>query len=103
MTRHVDPRFGENSYKLININRSEPARELFEVPAGYTVKEPPTPGGGYNGRGYRNRSWKRGRVICRPITGGVLNGKAISLPLPVYPADRQAGPGVWQCHRSNHH
>ena len=34
MTRHVDPRFGENSYKLTNINRSEPARELFEVPAG---------------------------------------------------------------------
>ena len=39
MTRHSDPRFGETTYKLTNINRSEPARSLFEVPAGYTVKE----------------------------------------------------------------
>jgi hypothetical protein len=41
MTRHSDPRFGENTYQLTNINRTEPARELFEVPAGYTVKEAP--------------------------------------------------------------
>jgi hypothetical protein len=39
MTRHVDPRFGETSYRLTNISRDEPARSLFEVPAGYTVKE----------------------------------------------------------------
>jgi hypothetical protein len=43
MTRHSDPRFGENTYQLTNINRTEPARELFEVPAGYTVKELPAP------------------------------------------------------------
>ena len=39
MTRHSDPRFGETSYRLTNINRTEPARALFEIPAGYTVKE----------------------------------------------------------------
>lgn len=48
MTRHIDPRFGENSYRLGNIDRSEPARSLFEVPAGYTIKEGggPTPAPG---------------------------------------------------------
>jgi hypothetical protein len=45
MTRHSDPRSGETTYKLTNINRTEPARSLFEVPAGFTVKEMqiPTP------------------------------------------------------------
>ena len=41
MTRHSDPRTGETTYKLTNINRAEPAKTLFEVPAGYTVKEGP--------------------------------------------------------------
>jgi hypothetical protein len=39
MTRHSDPRTGETTYKLTNINRAEPAKSLFEVPAGFTVKE----------------------------------------------------------------
>jgi len=39
MTKHSDPRNGETTYKLTNINRSEPAKSLFEVPAGFTVKE----------------------------------------------------------------
>jgi hypothetical protein len=39
MTRHSDPRTGETTYKLTNINRTEPARSLFEVPSDYTVKE----------------------------------------------------------------
>jgi hypothetical protein len=38
MTRHSDPRSGETTYKLTNINRSEPARSLFEVPSDYTIK-----------------------------------------------------------------
>jgi hypothetical protein len=42
MTRHSDPRFGETVYRLTNINRSEPAKSLFEVPADYTLKEGPT-------------------------------------------------------------
>jgi hypothetical protein len=39
MTRHSDPRSGESTYKLTNINRSEPARSLFEVPSDYTIKD----------------------------------------------------------------
>ncbi|HEU4713449.1 MAG TPA: hypothetical protein VFS76_17910 [Pyrinomonadaceae bacterium] len=40
MTRHSDPRTGETTYKLTNINRTEPAKSLFEVPSDYTIKEP---------------------------------------------------------------
>jgi hypothetical protein len=39
MTKHSDPRSGETTYKLTNINRTEPAKSLFEVPPGFTVKE----------------------------------------------------------------
>jgi hypothetical protein len=42
MTRHNDPRFGETTYKLTNINRAEQPKSLFEVPPGYTVKETPS-------------------------------------------------------------
>ena len=38
MTRHSDPRMGETTYKLTNINRAEPAKSLFEVPSDYTIK-----------------------------------------------------------------
>ncbi|MDQ1560451.1 MAG: hypothetical protein QOD32_3511 [Pyrinomonadaceae bacterium] len=41
MSKHSDPRFGETTYRLTNINRSEPARTLFEVPSDYAVKEGP--------------------------------------------------------------
>jgi TonB family protein len=41
LSKHSDPRFGETNYRLTNINRSEPARTLFEVPSDYTVKEGP--------------------------------------------------------------
>jgi TonB family protein len=72
MTRHSDPRFGETTYRLMNINRTEPARELFEVPADYKVQGPP--GVGMTGP-------TEGR-----LSGGVLNGKAIMLQRPEYPA-----------------
>jgi hypothetical protein len=39
MTRHRDPRSGETTYRLTNINRSDPDPALFEVPAGYTIKD----------------------------------------------------------------
>ena len=39
MTRHSDPRSGETTYKLTNINRTEPAKSLFEVPSGFTIRE----------------------------------------------------------------
>jgi hypothetical protein len=41
MTRHSDPRFGETTYKLTNINRAEPAKSMFEVPSDYTIKDGP--------------------------------------------------------------
>ncbi len=41
MTKHRDPRSGETTFRLTNINRSEPDRSLFEVPADYTVVEGP--------------------------------------------------------------
>lgn len=43
MTRHSDPRFGETTYKLTNISRTEPDRSLFELPGGYTLKEDSAP------------------------------------------------------------
>ncbi|HEV2802731.1 MAG TPA: energy transducer TonB [Pyrinomonadaceae bacterium] len=39
LSKHSDPRFGETTYRLTNINRGEPSRTLFEVPSDYTVKE----------------------------------------------------------------
>jgi hypothetical protein len=53
MTKHSDPRFGETNYRLTNINRSEPAKSLFEVPADYTIKE--GPGGGQQIQKMRTR------------------------------------------------
>lgn len=43
LTKRTDPRNGETIYRLTNINRSEPARALFEVPADYTIQEPARP------------------------------------------------------------
>lgn len=37
MSKHSDPRSGETTYKLTNVRREEPAKSLFEVPAGYNV------------------------------------------------------------------
>ncbi len=39
MSKRSDPRFGETIYKLTNIQRTEPAASLFQVPSDYTVKE----------------------------------------------------------------
>jgi len=78
MTKHSDPRFGETTYRLTNINRSEPAHELFEVPGDYKVQAPPGPSG------IGTKSPADG------LSGGVLNGKAITLPPPEYPAIARA-------------
>jgi hypothetical protein len=43
MSKHTDPRVGENTYRLTGINRSEPSHSLFEVPSDYTVKESVSP------------------------------------------------------------
>jgi hypothetical protein len=39
LTRHFDPRSGENVYKLVNIQRIEQVRSLFEIPTNYTVHD----------------------------------------------------------------
>ena len=37
----TDPRFGETTYSLTNIQRSEPDPSLFQIPAGYTIDKLP--------------------------------------------------------------
>jgi hypothetical protein len=44
LRRHSDPRFGTNTYRMTAINRAEPARSLFEIPADYKVDEAKTGG-----------------------------------------------------------
>ncbi|MBK9156364.1 MAG: hypothetical protein IPM25_19515 [Chloracidobacterium sp.] len=40
-SRHTDPRFGEQTYRLTNIVRSEPDPSLFELPSGYRLLTQP--------------------------------------------------------------
>ena len=42
-SRHSDPRSGETIYRLSNVRRAPPAAELFAIPAGYQITEPPMP------------------------------------------------------------
>ena len=51
MMRHVDPRFGETTFRLTNVSRGEQDRALFYPPDGYKVVSPgrgprPFPGRG---------------------------------------------------------
>jgi hypothetical protein len=39
LTRHNDPRTGEEVFRLTNIRRGEPGADLFQVPAGYQMVE----------------------------------------------------------------
>jgi len=39
MTRHSDPRSGEETFRLSNVNRNEPPSYLFQVPPGYQLLE----------------------------------------------------------------
>ncbi len=41
LRRNVDPRFGETTYRLVHLVRSEPAPDLFTVPQGYEVQSEP--------------------------------------------------------------
>lgn len=38
MSRHLDPLSGEHIFRLVTIKRSEPAADLFTVPAGFRVE-----------------------------------------------------------------
>src|SRR6516164_2194219 len=46
-----DPRFGQTTYNLTQIQRSEPAASLFAVPTDYTVKQGSLRHGGRHGAG----------------------------------------------------
>lgn len=48
-SKHSDPRWGETTYKLLNINRGEPDRSLFVLPA------PASPPGATEGKKVRPR------------------------------------------------
>jgi hypothetical protein len=41
-SKHSDPRFGEQTYRLTNINRSEPDPSLFQVPTSYRIINQPS-------------------------------------------------------------
>ena len=48
-SKHSDPRFGDTVYSLTNIQRTEPAANLFTVPSDFTVEE------GGPGKGMKRR------------------------------------------------
>jgi hypothetical protein len=39
MTKHSDPRSGEETFRLTNISRAEPGADLFQVPTSYQIVE----------------------------------------------------------------
>jgi hypothetical protein len=46
LQRFSDPRFGETVYRLVNVVRSEPSPELFQVPQGYEFQAAEMPRAG---------------------------------------------------------
>ena len=46
LQRFSDPRFGETTYKLVNVVRGEPSPDLFQVPQGYEIKAAEMPRAG---------------------------------------------------------
>jgi hypothetical protein len=40
LVKHIDPRFGESSYRLTNIQRTEPPASMFQAPADYPIERP---------------------------------------------------------------
>jgi hypothetical protein len=41
LQRFSDPRFGETTYRLVNVALGDPSPELFQVPQGYEITEAP--------------------------------------------------------------
>jgi hypothetical protein len=39
LSKRSDPRFGESTYRVTNINRAEPESTLFHVPPDFSIKE----------------------------------------------------------------
>ncbi len=47
LERHVDPRFGETSYRLVNVVLGEPSPDLFQVPREYEIEAGDAPQAGF--------------------------------------------------------
>ncbi len=45
-TRRSDPRSGDTTFKLTNVRRAEPLKNLFEVPSDYKIEEGPSTSSG---------------------------------------------------------
>jgi hypothetical protein len=45
MTKRSDPRSGDTTFQMTDIQRGEPAASLFQVPADYTISQGPPPHG----------------------------------------------------------
>jgi len=43
LSRHHDPRTGDVEYRLMNVTRAEPPRELFQPPSDYSIVDAPPP------------------------------------------------------------
>ena len=48
MSKRTDPRFGDTTFQIENIQRGEPSADLFQLPADYTVMD-----------GHRMRTFRR--------------------------------------------
>lgn len=73
LSTHNDPRFGEQTYRLTNIKRSEPERFVFELPADYKLingkpepKSVKTPSPPANQRDLKPPAPPRPKVESRP-------------------------------------
>ena len=64
MSRRVDPRFGENTFRLTNIERAEPAATLFVVPEDYVITS------GRPGAGPMGQMTPMGPMRRQPGRGG---------------------------------
>jgi hypothetical protein len=47
LERHSDPRFGETTYRLVNVVLGEPSPDLFQVPQAYDIETADTPRAGF--------------------------------------------------------
>jgi len=60
LAKRNDPRLGQSTYTVTNIQRAEPPASLFQVPSDYTVKDAADIWGPHNGAGHA-------RPLARPV------------------------------------
>ncbi len=72
MSKRSDPRYGEQTYRLTNIIRSEPDSSLFSVPTGYTMYSAPS--------GFK--SYSDASTVYRIATTEAKKAEAVAAPKP---------------------